>query len=50
MTAIFAAAKYEILEVPIKFIERTKGESKMNSKIAFEALFAVLRMALRGKS
>jgi dolichol-phosphate mannosyltransferase len=50
MTALFAAAKCEILEVPIKFIERTKGESKMNSKIAFEALFAVLRMALRGKS
>jgi dolichol-phosphate mannosyltransferase len=49
MAALFAYSGNEILEVPIKFIERTKGESKMNSKIALEALMAVSKMAIKRK-
>ena len=41
-------AGFRVTEVPIVFVEREHGQSKMNSKIAFEALFKVIELRLRG--
>lgn len=35
------AAQYDIVEVPITFVERTRGASKMSSRIVLEAMFNV---------
>lgn len=45
----FEAWKYgfKIVEVPIIFTDRTKGESKMSSGIFKEAFFGVLQMTIR---
>jgi dolichol-phosphate mannosyltransferase len=45
----FQAWKYgfKIIEVPIIFTDRTKGESKMSSGIFQEAFFGVLQMTIR---
>jgi dolichol-phosphate mannosyltransferase len=37
----------KIEEVPIVFTDRTKGESKMSTKIFKEAFFGVISMKLR---
>lgn len=39
-----------IVEVPILFVNRTRGESKMSMRIAVEALFLVTRAALGGRA
>jgi dolichol-phosphate mannosyltransferase len=39
-----ARAGFRIVEVPIVFVERERGQSKMNSKIAAEAVLMVLRL------
>ncbi len=41
-------AGFRILEVPIVFVERERGQSKMSGKIAAEALIKVLALRLRG--
>lgn len=41
-------AGFRILEVPIVFVERERGQSKMSGKIAAEALVKVLGLRLRG--
>ncbi len=41
-------AGFRILEVPIVFVERERGQSKMSGKIAAEALVKVLALRLRG--
>ena len=41
---------YKIMEVPIIFINRILGESKMNSSIFGEALFGVLKLKWRSLS
>ncbi len=38
---------YRVCEIPIVFIERRKGESKMSKKIVFEAFFLVLKLGLK---
>ncbi len=42
------AAGFRVVEVPIVFVERVRGESKMNGKIAAEALVQVLMLRVRG--
>jgi dolichol-phosphate mannosyltransferase len=44
----FTAWKYgfNVQEVPIIFTDRTKGQSKMSSKIFKEAIFGVLQMKI----
>ncbi len=39
--------KFEIVEVPVIFTDRTKGESKMSSGIISEAIFGVIKMRLQ---
>ena len=39
--------KYRIAEVPITFVDRLKGKSKMNSSIFKEAILGVINMRLR---
>jgi len=39
--------KYKIIEVPVVFTDRTKGESKMSSGIISEAIFGVVKMRLQ---
>lgn len=41
-------AGYRVLEVPIVFVERERGQSKMNTKIAVEALWKVIELRARG--
>lgn len=41
-------AGMRVLEVPIVFVERERGQSKMNGKIAAEALVKVIELRLRG--
>jgi dolichol-phosphate mannosyltransferase len=41
-------AGFRVLEVPIVFVERERGQSKMTGKIAVEAVFKVLALRLRG--
>jgi dolichol-phosphate mannosyltransferase len=38
---------FKILEVPIIFTDRTKGESKMSSGIFKEAFFGVIQMTIQ---
>jgi dolichol-phosphate mannosyltransferase len=44
---LFWKNKYSIKEIPIIFVERVKGSSKISKKIIIEAFFIVLRLALR---
>lgn len=39
---------FKIKEVPIIFTDRTKGQSKMSTKIFKEAIFGVIRMKING--
>ena len=39
--------KFNIVEVPIIFTERTKGESKMSNSIIIEAVFGVISLRLK---
>ena len=39
--------KFKIVEVPVVFTDRIKGESKMNSNIISEAVFGVISMKFR---
>ena len=41
----FHKLKQKIEEIPITFVERERGESKMTSRIALEAFINVARMA-----
>jgi len=46
-------AKFKIIEVPVVFTDRTRGESKMSGGIISEAIFGVIKMKFRslfGKS
>ena len=38
---------FSIVEVPIIFTDREKGQSKMSKTIIWEAVFGVLRMKIR---
>ncbi len=40
-------AKFKIVEVPVVFTDRTKGESKMSGGIISEAIFGVITMKFR---
>jgi len=40
-------SKFKIIEVPVVFTDRTKGESKMSSGIISEAIFGVIKMKLK---
>jgi len=42
-------AGLRIVEIPIVFVERERGQSKMSGKIAAEALWKVIGLRLRGK-
>ncbi|WP_299147751.1 polyprenol monophosphomannose synthase [uncultured Dokdonia sp.] len=39
--------KFDIVEIPVIFTDRTKGESKMSSGIISEAIFGVIKMRLQ---
>jgi dolichol-phosphate mannosyltransferase len=39
--------KFNIVEVPIIFTDRTKGESKMSNSIIVEAVFGVISLRLK---
>ena len=39
--------KFNIVEVPVIFTDRTKGESKLSSNIISEAVFGVIKMKLK---
>jgi len=39
--------KFKIVEVPVIFTDRTRGESKMSSGIISEAIFGVLIMKFK---
>lgn len=41
------SSKFKIIEVPVIFTDRTKGESKMSSGIISEAIFGVIGMKLK---
>lgn len=47
MVALFDSFNLTVVEVPITFIERTLGKSKMTIGIAFEAWITVTRLALK---
>ena len=47
MVYLFIKSKKSVSEVPITFIEREIGKSKMNSNIAFEAFLNVTRKAIK---
>ena len=38
--------KFEIVEIPVVFTDRTKGQSKMSKGIISEAVFGVIRLRL----
>jgi len=38
---------YKVIEVPITFIERAQGSSKMSRRIVLEAIFKVTWLGLR---
>ena len=40
-------SKFKIIEVPVIFTDRTKGESKMNGGIISEAIFGVIKMKFK---
>ncbi len=39
--------KYKIIEIPVIFTDRTKGESKLSGGIISEAIFGVITMKLK---
>ncbi len=39
--------KFNIIEVPVIFTDRTKGESKLSSGIISEAIFGVISMKIK---
>ena len=39
--------KFNIVEVPVIFTDRTRGESKLSSNIISEAVFGVIKMKLK---
>ena len=39
--------KFNIIEVPVVFTDRTEGTSKMSGGIFFEAFFGVIQMKLK---
>ncbi len=39
--------RFKIVEVPVIFVDRTKGESKLSSSIISEAIFGVITMKLK---
>ncbi len=39
--------KFNIIEVPVIFTDRTRGESKLSSNIISEAVFGVIKMKLK---
>ena len=39
--------RFKIVEVPVIFVDRTKGESKLSSRIISEAIFGVITMKLK---
>jgi dolichol-phosphate mannosyltransferase len=41
------AKKFTIVEVPIIFTDRTKGQSKMSNSIIKEAVFGVISLRIR---
>lgn len=41
------SSKKKVIEVPIIFYERRDGQSKMNKKIVYEAIFAVFKLRLK---
>ncbi|MCX7797886.1 MAG: polyprenol monophosphomannose synthase [Melioribacter sp.] len=40
--------KFRIIEIPIVFVERTQGSSKMSKKIVYEAIFMVWKLRIKG--
>ena len=40
-------SKFKIIEVPVVFTDRTRGESKMSSGIISEAIFGVIKMKIK---
>ena len=40
-------SKFKIVEVPVVFTDRTKGESKMSKGIISEAIFGVISMRIK---
>ena len=38
--------KFKIVEIPVVFTDRTKGESKLSSGIISEAIFGVFKMKI----
>ena len=40
-------SKFKIIEVPVVFTDRTRGESKMSTGIISEAVFGVISMKLK---
>jgi dolichol-phosphate mannosyltransferase len=41
------AKKFKIVEVPIIFTDRTKGQSKMSNSIIKEAIFGVIVLRIK---
>ena len=39
--------KFKIVEIPVIFTDRTKGESKLSSGIISEAIFGVISMKIK---
>ncbi|MCW8982321.1 MAG: polyprenol monophosphomannose synthase, partial [Altibacter sp.] len=39
--------KFKIVEIPVVFTDRTKGESKMSGGIISEAIFGVIKMKFK---
>ena len=39
--------RFKIVEVPVIFVDRTKGESKLSSSIISEAIFGVITMKIK---
>ena len=39
--------KFKLVEVPVIFTDRTKGESKLSSSIISEAIFGVISMKIK---
>jgi dolichol-phosphate mannosyltransferase len=39
--------QFKIIEIPVIFTDRTKGESKLSSNIISEAIFGVITMKLK---
>jgi hypothetical protein len=47
MTLLCQDRGVQILEVPIRFVERTKGKSKMSYRIVFEAFWLCTKWGIR---